>query len=904
MIVKRILLENWSIFRGHKELELAEGLNLLIGPNESGKSILADALRLALFDKHTLRSARIRQLVPWGSALCPSISVIFETHAEQFRITKKFLRNVSSVLEKNVGRNWQKIGDGDDADKKVIDLVGGKIASRESKPENWGMGQVLWARQGEIFPQGELNEDVKKRIQSTFGAIIATQEEAKIKRKIDEKFYEVLTPSRRDFRSGSELDNLVVKVQELNDAKVKLEQELRDREKLVREIVDAQEGLSEKESNLDDAKKALEAASEKMKKANEHEKDREGIESDVKVFEGQYRELNERIRRIESSEKESKEGERQIGTKEKQIQEEQTGLDEIVEQLSSKQAEIKELKRNLSASLEQLAVARQVWGILRDSIDFSEQQHRLKKALELEEKKRGVKADLNLLKAPTEAEIDELRRLKGNVDRKRAQLDAIGLTARLITENEAKGIVLLDGQRKDFELSAGSFEEWKAAQKISLKLQNLAEFQVKSGSGDVQKMKEELDKLERAYSDKTAVYETSDLADLERKARARINLEGQLGQLDRQLIDLVGKSSDELEKQVKALKQHIETAWTKVPDDSALLKYKARKDSEEARKEIVRTIDSLEEEVTNLQGKEKKLSSQIEGLQGKQGAQRDRIAELNSSLQRLEGRLEQIGKEMQEIRNDGLTDEERQRSLEELGYELERKKKTLNRLQEEKEETEDKPKETLQEAEQRFGTLRQIADEARNDLSSLQGQLQERSKEGTYGDVAVTEEDLQDLQERQEKLMMDVWATELLYDLCECHRRQITESVKEPLTRIVSGNLQRLIGPKYGSVRLDDNFLPDSVEVPDWGIEVNLEPLSYGTKEQLAFLTRLALGEVLSKDERQLVILDDPLTNTHISRLKPALEILREASKRLQLMVLTCHPSQYSELADMNVLQM
>ena len=74
--------------------------------------------------------------------------------------------------------------------------------------------------------------------------------------------------------------------------------------------------------------------------------------------------------------------------------------------------------------------------------------------------------------------------------------------------------------------------------------------------------------------------------------------------------------------------------------------------------------------------------------------------------------------------------------------------------------------------------------------------------------------------------------------------------------------------------------------------------VSGGEKEQIYLATRLALAEVVARDERQLVVLDDVLTATDSGRLGRTLRILKETSDKIQLVILTCHPERYGALAD------
>ncbi|NLJ04844.1 MAG: hypothetical protein GX435_03930, partial [Exilispira sp.] len=86
--------------------------------------------------------------------------------------------------------------------------------------------------------------------------------------------------------------------------------------------------------------------------------------------------------------------------------------------------------------------------------------------------------------------------------------------------------------------------------------------------------------------------------------------------------------------------------------------------------------------------------------------------------------------------------------------------------------------------------------------------------------------------------------------------------------------------------------------------EVPIDNLSFGTEEQIWFLFRLALGRLLSHEEKQLVVLDDPLANTDVSRLHRALQILEDAANQLQIIVVTCDIDKYNWLSNANYITM
>jgi len=99
-----------------------------------------------------------------------------------------------------------------------------------------------------------------------------------------------------------------------------------------------------------------------------------------------------------------------------------------------------------------------------------------------------------------------------------------------------------------------------------------------------------------------------------------------------------------------------------------------------------------------------------------------------------------------------------------------------------------------------------------------------------------------------------------------------------------------------GQIKIGEGFEPSAV-VPDTLEQVvTLDNLSGGEQEQLYLATRLALAEVLGRQERQLVVLDDVLTATDTGRLAKVMNVLEDAAQRLQVLVLTCHPERYRGL--------
>src|SRR6185295_13988712 len=99
MKILRLVVKDFAAIR-ETDIEFGPGLNVLYGPNDLGKSTLADAIRLALLLPHT--SSDIEDYVPWAGGQNPRVELTFETEAQRiWRVKKEFRKGGASVLEES-----------------------------------------------------------------------------------------------------------------------------------------------------------------------------------------------------------------------------------------------------------------------------------------------------------------------------------------------------------------------------------------------------------------------------------------------------------------------------------------------------------------------------------------------------------------------------------------------------------------------------------------------------------------------------------------------------------------------------------------------------------------------------------------------------------------------------------
>ena len=115
------------------------------------------------------------------------------------------------------------------------------------------------------------------------------------------------------------------------------------------------------------------------------------------------------------------------------------------------------------------------------------------------------------------------------------------------------------------------------------------------------------------------------------------------------------------------------------------------------------------------------------------------------------------------------------------------------------------------------------------------------------------------------------------------------------MATLVNNWLPLLTEDAYDELDLSEELFPLGVQSSRYDLPLPLESLSYGTYEQVIVLVRLALGCLLSSEERHLVIIDDRVVNADAGRMKRLCLILEEvASKYCQVVVATCDDTRYA----------
>ena len=154
------------------------------------------------------------------------------------------------------------------------------------------------------------------------------------------------------------------------------------------------------------------------------------------------------------------------------------------------------------------------------------------------------------------------------------------------------------------------------------------------------------------------------------------------------------------------------------------------------------------------------------------------------------------------------------------------------------------------------------------------------------------------IRKREGDLEIEYEAWKLLGETLLEVEKEETAHLGRVLVDPVSERISHLTGGRYGGMAIGPDL--DATGIRLAGAERRFADLSVGTREQIAILLRISIAEALGT----FVILDDQLTQSDGVRLAWLRDLLGETARRIQVVVMTCHPEDYEEASGARVVDL
>lgn len=149
---------------------------------------------------------------------------------------------------------------------------------------------------------------------------------------------------------------------------------------------------------------------------------------------------------------------------------------------------------------------------------------------------------------------------------------------------------------------------------------------------------------------------------------------------------------------------------------------------------------------------------------------------------------------------------------------------------------------------------------------------------------------------KERELTQDIQAVELAAGEIEGLAREFCEDVEDSLNEEVSRYVSAITEGKYDSVRVDEK---GELHVLAEGKEVSPDALSRGTLEQFYLALRLAVGNIVMKEETMPIFLDETFVMYDDKRLAQTLKVL--AGLNRQVLLFTCQKREMEVLDQLGI---
>lgn len=877
MRLEELVVEGFRKLAGRHVVRPAQsGITVVSGDNEEGKSTLLDALKRAFFMKHNTTGSDREAIQPLGAEAAPFVAVSFMLNGQSYQLEKRFRRN--GVRLQGPGSTLE----GDAAELALAQLMAFEWPGRgAARVEHMGLAGLLWVDQGTTFaaeqgPSATAMLQLEPALADQMAVLGRGEQAPRLMTEIRRQRDRFWTGAR-----GQAKGELL----ELEQAMTSLRAELAELEKGEAAIEQLLERLAQ---NVEKRRNWL-AADHLGRAGREVERTRSAL--------AQVRALEEEAR-LKAAEQKAALSEHARLTEKAKVRQ------QLVDQIDAMGAEIIKLEQEaleaapaldrarreraaadateaegraalvgLEAALQAQVRQAERWRLERQLAllerSFDAARTAARSAGELEAR---VAAEPLTPAAMAELEVEETR-----LGEARAALRAVA-TRLVLMPNERATAVTLDGTAID---PAGTLELTASA---VLELSGFGRIEVTPGGERLASLRQELQDGEAALEERLKEIAVVDLREARRRVMAKDRHANEAAAARQRLADILAAND---KPDLAAL-------------EAAILRCRARL----ADLEDVPTPVTVDEAALDLarETAERKLAAareQVSRLAENRIAAAAREAELAKALDHNAFAQARFAQEQARfadqlaIERDALADDELQRQLSTSEAMNDAAIAAAARIDRElARATPDRARREAEQAERRRGQLEEEGKNQEREADRLKAELKGAGGQGIGDRKAEVLGRLELAQRRHGSLLAEAKAWRLLSQTIDEVDRARQDALVAPLAARVEPYLRELMG----EAALD--FQPHSLQLASLRRGAAAEPfksLSIGTREQLAVIARLAIGEILAERHGECppLILDDALVYADALRLARMKSILEAAGERQQIIILTCRKEDY-----------
>ena len=859
--------------------EFSDGLNVVIGPNELGKSTLLDALRAVLFERYSSKAQPIIALQNDRSNAAPVVELAFEVDGAEYTLTKRFVKNAYAKLRCPDGTQME----ADAAEDRLRNLLGfTEAGSRGATSETLGMWGVLWVQQGQSFGRPDLPDSalasLSAGLESEVGTVLGGRRGRELPQIIEQLLGELISKARHQPRGEykSVLDRIEDQEKHLDDQK----QLQRTMAETLEQLVMAETRLEGLDDDNQDRiyQDELEQARVRLGDVMRSEAELEAAQSELQNRKGQldraqranYERASHRSELVDAQEQLRKERKR-LEELRQQEHESSGPLEELRQAVDKAEAAVEAAEQSEARcrlTLDQISRSEELSNLLRRQSDVATIQQRLAEA--------QLRADQIKI---TDESLLRIREAAQALDQAKAKLSVV--TTRIgfdIPSDRLAGIEVDGSQLKD---PPGTIE---AVEQVVITIPERGRITVDPANAD----RHQLLQGERAAqaglraaleeAGAQSLGEAEILRDQRRDHEADSN--AARGELE---LFLPPGGASTLQNRIEELRQ----SQSSMPPEWQTAELPARAQAEA----------ELRKAQANLQKAREGQRSARSAVEERGAAIAELTAELLKAQSSVEFQTELVERRQEKLQSDAeaAPDDQLTAAMKSAAYAVCEQQELVSKREAEW------PEATRQHLEAQIDRLEtaireraESREDLRVDIARLRERVENRDSAGIGEAIENTQHRLEQAKRERDRFEREIKVLELLGTTLRSAESEAKERYLAPVLNRVRPYLQMLFPNAEITMDEDLNIAGMSRGA---GYEERFDHLSMGTQEQIAVLVRLAFAEMLvDQDAPAAVILDDALVFSDDHRMMMMFDILSRAARRLQIVVFTCREQLFEGL--------
>ncbi|WP_309132611.1 AAA family ATPase [Brevibacterium sp.] len=839
-------------------VEFSSGVTVIEGPNEIGKSSIAQAIKHLREDKSSSKKQGIKDIQPVGSDVGPEVELHLTTGAYELKYRKRWLRQHTTEL--GILRPSPEQLAGDEAHDRFLSILAETV--------DVDLLVALDVAQGESLEQASLAQiKALHNALSESGAEVGDHDE--FLERIEAEHSKYFTKSGKptgEYREAIEaLPEAEAEHQEMVDRSRGMDDLVENHARALAGLGSVRAQLAEATADLEEAEKAEAAVAELKDMFDTAAARAAAVERDLQI-------ARDALARREKLASDFKESENSLLLAREALTSVEPDLTRYEAEFAAAQDELEAAQQRLDESREEekragrrvaRARARAQRTVLRDRLD----EIRIH-----DEKRAQAQATIGSI-AVTGTDVDHLRALE--TDLRIAENARTSAAAQVSVVRLGERAVLVDGA----EIGTGAGTDFAVTKDVRIGVDGILDVTVRPGVSP-RELDAAVEKARAALDAELDRLDVDSLAQARERAQERADAEAKLSETDATLKVLLGKDRrHDLEAALAKAEQLLgdgpaapESDTVDVEELEAAQSSAAQRSEElQSAVESLRTHieqkrsvrDRARVDLVRAQTTEQEAATQFERLQAAvaeaRRAESDEV--LSAAVEMLVSRSESVGEELAEARAAYEAADP-----ESLAMQLENARQLVVRRERQREED-------------------------RQRVDQLAALIDDRASEGIYEKRAAAEQQLEHARSTLVRLERQATAIDLLRTTVLTRKNEAQRKYVAPFREQIERLGRLVFGPGF-SVEVSEDLEIVSRTLNDR--TVPFESLSGGTKEQLSLIGRLAVATLVDADTGAPVIVDDGCGFADQERLKALGVILNEVGRSAQVILLTCQPERFA----------